>query len=287
MEDSYGRRVISRPLRPPAILSGCSTDKAPSTQAASPSAPSGSPSGSPVRSSAPAGIGVTRGQLLDADPCGLVDTTVLAKFGKVTVEPDQTCDSCSASVDGPGDALVSIGLKLQLDLSGSRPSGPPQQPRTINGVTVYSEPDDTSLCARDVVAFDDAVVALSASEDPAPLTDPCRVSEALTDSVVRQLVRGTIKKSRYPASSLAKKDACRLLRPAEAARAPGSDGTIHPSFGGHSCTWGEESITEPSVLLIFTPEDPPTPQDGTGHASTAACSALACPTARSRWSTNR
>ncbi|MGC4942195.1 DUF3558 family protein [Kribbella sp. DT2] len=242
------------------VLAACSSGSG-ETSAPPPASPStgATPSATPASTPPKAtGVHVTKAQLAAAEPCGFVDTRLLSTYGKATVTPQRGFVGCDFSAAGKNANDLSGVVELEIGLSGTKPGEPPQTARTIDGVAVYAQwTSDRDLCLRDIVAMPGAVLSVYASWSTPPAGDPCAGADAITRSVVRALAEGRTKPANWPASSLAQRDACKLLTAAEAARVPGSDRSKHPAFAGHGCTWGGEDVKLPSVYVSLSREEPP------------------------------
>jgi hypothetical protein len=244
------------------VATACSSG---SGEATTPPPSSTSPSGGTSPSATPAstppkavGVHVTKAQLAAAEPCGFVDARLLSTYGPATVTPQAGFTGCDFSAAGKSSNDLSGVLELEIGLSGTKPGEPPQTARMIDGVAVYAQwSSDRDLCLRDIVAMPGAVVSVYASWSTPPAGDPCVGADAITRSVVRALAEGRTKPANWPASSLARRDACKLLTASEAARVPGSDRSKHPLFAGHGCTWGGEDVQLPSVYVSLSREEPP------------------------------
>lgn len=176
---------------------------------------------------------------LHADPCGFVSAALLGKFGKVA-PPEPSFDSCLdvVSAAAGGTVLVSVGLITDRPVSD-------RQPTKVGGLTVYQDPVDTSVCAREIAVMPGVVITLLAPGDP----HPCEIADALTASIAKTVHDGAIAQTHYPPGSLASRDACSVL---DAPQAPGAVAEQHPGFARHSCQWGSDTEGEPTVAVRFS-----------------------------------
>lgn len=181
---------------------------------------------------------------LHADPCGFVPSSVFSGFATVS-PPEPSFDSCLVYLRAPSGK----GILTSVELESGR-HGVTTETTTVGGLTVYREPDDVGLCAREIVVTTGLVISVYATGDP----QPCAVADAMTTAVAKTVHDGAIAQTHYPASSLATRDACSVLH---APRAPGAAAEQYPGFAGHTCTWGRAN--GPNVWVRFTLD---TPADG-------------------------
>jgi len=202
---------------------------------------------------------VTREQLGDADPCGFLDNSTLTALGKIDYENGVFYTDCTAAIDAPGNALR-IRASLQLDKSGRDP-GDPWEETERRGLTVWTAAEQSYGCEREIQAYDDAVVALWASETDTSGTI-CDIADKAADAAIEQLLSGAISPHQVPPNSLFNQDSCALVTDEDAARVAEIDSKDrHPAFAGQSCNWGAEDITQPGLFVSFTRYEPPTVDD--------------------------
>ena len=179
-----------------------------------------------VRRSAPSKV--TREQLDDADPCGFLDNATLTALGEIDFEDGVFYTDCTAAIDAPGNALR-VRARCQLETSG-RDAGDPWEETGRRGFTVWTATEQSYGCEREIQAYDDAVVALWASETETSGTI-CDIADKATDAAIEQLLSGEVAPHEVPPDSLFNQDACALVTDADAARAPEIDATdLHPAF---------------------------------------------------------
>ncbi|MFI7639269.1 hypothetical protein [Nonomuraea sp. NPDC049400] len=226
-----------------------------STSAVPPSTtPTPMPSPSAVISTADVprskGIAVTQEQLANSDPCGLLDTRSLSKFGKADIELAFSFTECEAQVDAvEGLAEVELGFDFGLPRESMKPT-------VRGGVTVYADSDDPNWCQRSVVVSPTATVNL-AVDSGVPAKVRCAIADAAAKAMAARLAKGSLKRAQESPNSLAWQDACRLLDHNETAHVPGIDRTrVHPAFRGQHCTWGEETVDKPNVFVSFSRDFP-------------------------------
>jgi len=198
---------------------------------------------------------VTEEQLRDADPCGFLDNPTLTAYGKIDFEDGVFYTDCTASIAAQGNTLR-VEASLQVETSGRDP-GDPWQKTERRGFTVWTAAEESFGCQREIQVYDNAVVALWASESETTGTT-CDVADKATDAAIEQLLSGEISPHQVPKNSLFNQDSCALVTDEDAARAPEIDAKdVHPAFAGQSCTWGTEDITQPSLFVSFTRYEPP------------------------------
>jgi len=215
--------------------------------------------GTETRTAQSAPSKVTREQLDDADPCGFLDNATLTALGEIDFENGVFYTDCTAAIDAPGNALR-VRASLQLETSGRDP-GNPWEETERRGFTVWTATEQSYGCEREIQAYDDAVVALWASETEISGTI-CAIADQATDAAIEQLLSGEVSPHEVPPDSLFNQDSCALVTDADAARVPEIDSkSRHPAFAGQYCNWGEEDITQPGLFVSFTREEPPAVDD--------------------------
>lgn len=214
----------------------------------------GPAAGSPESGQSRPGV-VTRGLLEHADPCGFLDHKALTDLGKTSFDDGLFYTDCTASIDAQGNTL-SVRAQLQLEPS-DRDDGDPWRETERRGFTVMTADEETYGCEREIEIYDDAVLALWASEVEKTGTT-CDIVDKATDAAIDKLTSGEAAQLQVSPASLANQDSCELVTEDEASRAPEVDATdLFPSFGGQFCGWGAELVDQPGVFVSFTRGDPP------------------------------
>ncbi|SHN22648.1 Serine/threonine protein kinase [Streptomyces yunnanensis] len=221
------------------------------------------PGGTPTRA-ADAGSGW--GNHRTADPCALVEPSVLGRFGRAELDPAYgNFDRCDVLVDtGGGDP---VDVEILFENGGGSELSVPR--RTVHGIGVVDESHDGGSCVKDLLpATDpDARVVVRAKREGQQSDAKgllCTMAETATDHALEVLGRGTLaRRTPLPAASLIHQDACALLTPGALQSVPGIDAG-HPdsSFGNWGCRW--RSTTGPLwVDLRFDRGQPLDASDGT------------------------
>ncbi|GAA4529334.1 hypothetical protein GCM10023192_15580 [Amycolatopsis samaneae] len=206
----------------------------------------------------PVGMGDAR----TADPCALVSTASMARFGRVTLSLDSgNFDRCDLLVR-PREKPVG-GVELNL-ATGPPERNPSLLSRQAGSVEVLSAPADGNHCVRLLGLPDGNRVELTGKKyDPAG-PEPCALADGATDYAVEVLNRGPVpRRAAPPATSLASADACGLLEAGALSSVPGID-ALHPEagFGNWRCRWTSTTEHSGGVDLFFDRNQPLTADDG-------------------------
>lgn len=206
-----------------------------------------------MRAAPSPGLGVTEEQLRRADPCLLVDWTILTAYGTLgRVESPYEFTECEATVNRP--TISQLTVRVGFDFAF--PEFATMRPVERGGVPVHAGDLEEYGCRRGVVVAERAVVNIHARDDAHP-ADLCAVADRVLDSVLPKLVSGDVSADGLPDDSLANVDACALLRPEEVFRLRGIDTTqVTPAFDGQNCTWGVPYVSDPNVYVSLGPDRP-------------------------------
>ncbi len=203
----------------------------------------------PVRPAAAGGLGDDPSA---ADPCALIATTPLDRFGDTELTTDYgNFDRCDVVVTGKGSgsqadvAVTFLGTDVE---QGS------QVPTTrVGDLTIAREPLSGDECDRTLKLPDGNYAQIMARRTDETSPDLCAMADAATDHAVAVLRRGPVpaRAAAPDAGSLARLDACSLLSPAALSRIPGID-AAHPEadFGNWGCRW-ESTVNDTDVRLVF------------------------------------
>lgn len=240
------------------FLTACSTEPA-----APPVTPPSSVFPSPAASPSP-GIAATEEQLRRADPCLLVDWTILTAYGSLErVETPIDFTDCEATVYRPTGTSLTVSLGFGLAFG----EGADLRPEARDGVTVQVGDLGQYGCGRGVAVAERAVVSIHARDDEHP-GDLCAIADRVLDAALPKLIAGDVPRAALPDESLANVDACALLRPEEVFRLRGIDRTrVTPGFDGQNCTWGGAEVSETNVFISLGPALP-LKADSTGDRET-------------------
>ncbi|MBE1486756.1 DUF3558 domain-containing protein [Plantactinospora soyae] len=239
------------------LLAGCTTESAPPEQ------PPPASIIATVTVPPSSGITITAEQLSNSDPCGLLDSQVLSKFGDAEIEIDFRFTGCNGEISSPAGDQVRISVGFDFDLSSLS-----MAPSIRHGVTVYRD-GDPNWCRRSIVVSPAAAINLAVAADAE--STRCQVADAVLDAMLPQLRQGQLTPANHPPNSLAKLDACRLLNHTETHEVPGIDRTqVYPGYNGHHCTWGKETVSDPHVYVAFNRSFPPEAKSTGAVATTIA-----------------
>jgi hypothetical protein len=243
------------------LLAGCTAE--PGAPAAPPVPPPTSVFPSVSAQPSP-GIKATEEQLRRADPCLLVDWTILTAYGSLErVETPIEFTDCEATVYRPAGTALTVSLGFGLAFG----EGADLRPVERDGVTVQVGELGQYGCGRGVAVAERAVVSIHARDDRHP-GDLCAIADRVLDAALPKLIAGDVPPSALPDESLSNVDACALLRPEEVFRLRGIDRTrVTPGFDGQNCTWGGPEVSETNVFINFGPALP-LEADSTGDRET-------------------
>lgn len=194
-----------------------------------------------------------------ADPCSVLATAPLARFGSTDLVTDYgNFDRCDVLVGPPRqDPAVDVAATL---LGKDVEAGSHIPTRRTGNVTVASEPLDGDECDRTLQLDDGNHIQIMArlTGDSGP--DLCAMADAATDHAVTVLRAGTVPRRPSAAvpASLATADACALLTPAAIGAVPGGVHADDPDrdFGNWGCHWGS-SDGDSGIDLVFDRNSPP------------------------------
>lgn len=194
------------------------------------------------------------GDVRTADPCALLDASVLARFGDTELVPDygefDRCDVLVHSEDG-GDLVADV----KLNFAGDPAELDSQVPaRTIGAVTVAEVPGEEDECVRNLELADGNQIWIIVEEEGPSAPEPCELARAATDHAVTVLNRGPVPRrpAPFPDGSLALVDACDLLDSAALAVIEDIDGhDPDRDFADWGCDW-HSTTSDAGVGLTFS-----------------------------------
>ncbi|MFC5215703.1 serine/threonine-protein kinase [Streptomyces coerulescens] len=199
------------------------------------------------------------GDVVTADPCKLLDAASLSRFGDTELDPDygelDRCDVLVLSADG--DELAGVDLNFSSEdqeFDGSVPV------RRVGNVEVASLSRDGDDCERFISTSDGRGIFVVGTRREAAAPDPCALADAATDHAVTVLDQGPVprRSGPWPATSLARLNACDLLDTAALKRVPGL--RTRPSdhgFADWECDWSSPDGDRAFVQLSFTRDNQP------------------------------
>lgn len=194
------------------------------------------------------------GGIRTANPCGLLDAASLSRFGGTELDPDYgELDRCDVLVLGDdGDELAGVEANF---LSEAREFDGGVQVRRVGNVQVAGLTRVGDHCERYIRTSDRRGIIIRGERREAGAPDPCALADAATDYAVTVLARGPVPRraESWPATSLARLDACKLLDTAALDRVP--DLRTRPSdygFANWDCEWASADGDKAFVELSFT-----------------------------------
>ena len=189
-----------------------------------------------------------------ADPCGLLDSRVLSRFGDTRLDSDDgEFERCDVLVSNDNRLIADLELAFTAD--AAEPDSQTRV-RTIGGVTVIDGPRQADRCERDILLADGYQVSIAAKEGDSPTSGLCAIAKAATDHAVTMLQQGPVprRKAPFPARSLANVNACDdLLGDEQLAMIPGTraqDGKHDIADWG--CRWDSATPADTGVELYFS-----------------------------------
>ncbi|MGH3615532.1 MAG: serine/threonine-protein kinase [Pseudonocardia sp.] len=204
------------------------------------------------------GVGDTR----TADPCALVDTEPLARFGETILETDYgNFNRCDVIVRSMGGGQVDV--RVQLDVP--KVDGPPFGELENRGeILIARQGLLDKACTSTLRLPDGNDVGIRATLQKGASPDVCAMADAATDSALAVLDRGEIPRRPMPftAASLAGVDACRLLDAAALALVPRLGAAApEPAFGSWECRWASPD-DDAGVHIYFDRDQDLDDEDG-------------------------
>jgi hypothetical protein len=194
------------------------------------------------------------GEPRTADPCGLVDPGVLARFGGTDEETDYgNFNRCDVLVSGGGDEA---DVRVELDRYDGTPTG---RATDVAGVRVLAQPAQDGECDREVPLPGGYAVYVTATVDDGtvPGSRLCDLADAATGYAAAVLGRGRMPRRSgvFPAGSLAGADACALPGTAALVAAGLDVNQPERGFAGWECRWDSTS-SDLSAVLRFDRNGP-------------------------------
>ncbi|MER0247228.1 protein kinase [Streptomyces sp. HSW2009] len=206
----------------------------------------------PRHSSPPRAAQSTPVDQRENDPCALLDTKALSRFGSAQLDRYYgNFDRCDVLVRHSETSEVDI----KLDLSNDPPSDVAPPARTVGRIGVGEVSADDEECTRSVLPIgqDPYSIYITAHETeagPAPL---CAMADATATLVAKQLDEGPIPRrtTQPPADSLQRLDACTLLDARALSAVPGIDAADPDvGYGNWECEW-QSTTSNTSAELRF------------------------------------
>jgi hypothetical protein len=196
-----------------------------------------------------AATGPTLGDPATADPCSLIRSEPLDRFGDTTLEADSgNFDRCDVVIDSGQNRFAA---QVQLDQSSTvLPEGVPEE---RDGLVIVRGAPGPGECVRTLRLSDGNDVRLVARVVRGAPPDLCAVADVVTDTALTVLVGGPVPRRAAPfdPGSLAVVDACGLLDVAAVATVPGLEAAEpDPGFAGWYCDW-ELLNTTASVVVTY------------------------------------
>ncbi|MFI5555675.1 protein kinase [Streptomyces sp. NPDC051738] len=199
------------------------------------------------------------GDVTTADPCELLDAASLSRFGDTELDPDygelDRCDVLLLSDDGDELAGVEVNfLSEAREFDGSVPV------RRVGNIEIASMTRDGDDCERYIATSDRRGIVVIGKRREVDAPDPCALADAATDHAVTVLDRGPVPRrpASWPATSLARLNACALLDTAALKRVP--DLRTRPSdhgFADWTCEWASPDGDRAFVRLAFNRDNQP------------------------------
>ncbi|MFE3599658.1 serine/threonine-protein kinase [Streptomyces sp. NPDC059142] len=188
---------------------------------------------------ATAGLAGTIGDTRGADPCTLLDSASLSRFGDTRLVSDygefNRCDVLVRN-DG-GDEVADAQVYLDAEPAEFDSAVPT---RRVGNITVASFEREEDACVRVLATADHRQIQVIGKQLDTPAPDLCALADAATDHAVGVLDDAPVprRSSQPAANSLARVDACALLDPATLRQIPGVDArNQRRGFGSWSCGW--------------------------------------------------
>ncbi|WP_370944156.1 serine/threonine-protein kinase [Amycolatopsis sp. cg5] len=184
----------------------------------------------------------TVGDQHTADPCSLLDLTVLAQFGQVSPDPDYgNFDGCEAHVTRGSDPENKFDVRVAIQLRGEIPP-PPKLPEPGHIGIPERTPAENDKCTRIIWLPDGNKVELVVKHNHAWIKDICMIAEPAVDGALKVLNQGQIpRRKQPPEGSLVAVDACALLSTQESAQVLGGQAEMAAAFGNWQCFWTFQS----------------------------------------------
>ncbi|QUQ67207.1 serine/threonine-protein kinase [Kutzneria sp. CA-103260] len=202
------------------------------------------------------------------DPCALLDTKALGRFGTTDLNPYYGDFARCDVLINPGSSQVDVKVEF-----GNTPP-PTGQVQTMSGVTVVTSPVSGGQCDRTLpLPRGNIDITAKVDEGNGPV-NLCEIADTATAKAVSVVAAGAIPKrtAQLNPKSLFYSDACTLLDNDALSLFPGVD-ALHPQpdFGNWGCVWQSTTKRE-QLTLRFDRDSPPNASDGqpleiAGHAA--------------------
>lgn len=196
-----------------------------------------------------------------ADPCALIHTSTLAKFGQVSRRDDYgNFNRCDALVFPSRNHEDFVDLDVEFDVGGPAAGVPVKR---VGGIGLQRESAEDD-CGRILLLPQGFRVVISARETGRVRADRCGMADAVTDGALAALHAGPISRRVLPPESLAGRDACQLLDTATVTGVLGP-GTVRQEggFAGWDCDWRYAGPGQPKGKVIFDRTSADSLGDGT------------------------
>lgn len=216
--------------------------------------PGGKGPGDGKPSPTPPGEPGTMGEARWADPCALLDSASLSRFGKTRLVTDYgEINRCDVLVVRKGVEVAEA--QVYLDKGPVEFEAIPV--RTVGNVTIASFPREGDACVRIIATADDQQVQIIGKQWDTPAPNLCELADAATDHAVGVLDDGPVpRRTEAPSrNSLARIDACTLLDTAALRHLPGvSARDMRRGFGSWKCEWSSAEGTS-RVKIEYSRDD--------------------------------
>jgi serine/threonine-protein kinase len=212
------------------------------------------------------GPGPTLGDPATADPCALLSTDHLKRFGKTILETDGgNFDRCDVYIENGADRAVA---RLQLSAaSAAPPQGEVEQREgllLVRGAPTPAAPGTVAECVRTLRLTDGHDIRVVGQLLVGAGPEPCAVADVATDTALIVLASGSVPRrpAAFPARSIATVDACGLLDRAVVTRVPSLEtAEADPGYAGWDCDW-ENATTGASIVVTYDRDNEIRPEAG-------------------------
>ncbi|MGQ0572961.1 MAG: serine/threonine-protein kinase [Pseudonocardia sp.] len=177
-----------------------------------------------------------------ADPCSLLDTAALSRFGSTELDPtNASFDGCRADITPPDADPVSVFAVLLGRLAPDEDLG--GTPEEIGELTLARLPMGDDRCVRKVLLPDGFVISIFARHFGSTPLDLCSVADVAAVAATTRIGERAIATRTPPdvGTPLAGIEACTLLTPAELVVVPGLPPVGDAGAAGWSCDWKRSS----------------------------------------------
>ncbi len=204
------------------------------------------------------------GDLPTVDPCSLIETADVARFGTPVVAPLESLDYCALTLTTAGGTKLDLAVGF-LDKVESVGELSAELKPYQGELRIATESGDQSHCPRRLVFSDLVTLAVTVdnySSGGSTATELCGIADAAMTAVADRVLGDKVKHRKFTGKSIGNVDPCSSVTPASIAQVPGlTTAKVRPYPAGHQCRWSKDGTPAPPRARVIYSIGTPTKAD--------------------------